>query len=108
MGWGSQGGGTTQLLWREFGDYWDREDTRPIHLKEADALLNTLQAIRNEIRDARMDAWCDNTAVVECCRQMASNDPSLNKVMQELFQFTMVFDVLLIVQYIATKDIVLI
>ncbi len=55
-----------------------------------------------------MDAWCDNTAVVECCRQMASNDPSLNKVMQELFQFTMVFDVLLIVQYIATKDIVLI
>ncbi len=60
MKWGNQGGVTTQPLWRELEDYWDREDTRPIHLKEAYALLNTLQAIRDEVRHARVDVWCDN------------------------------------------------
>ena len=41
------------------GDYWDAEDARPIHIKEAYGLLNTLQAVSSKVANKRVDALVD-------------------------------------------------
>lgn len=46
------------------GDFFSDSDTRPIHLKEAEALYRTLSAIRQDLENLRVDAYVDNQAVV--------------------------------------------
>lgn len=49
-----------------FGDYWLERDERPIHLKESEALLKTVQSLdtSTKIRDHRLDMLTDNQAVL--------------------------------------------
>lgn len=42
------------------GDFFSDSDTRPIHLKEAEALYRTLSAIRQDLENLRVDAYVDN------------------------------------------------
>ena len=48
---------------QEFGDYWKSRDSRPIHIKEAQAVVNSLFALKETISDHRVDVFCDNLAV---------------------------------------------
>ena len=104
--WGAAIQNSTQTgsAWNEIGDYWQQGDNRPIHIKEAYALLHTLQAIADTIRHARVDALIDNMALVLAWQRLGCKDPALNSVLQELFQFTMEHDILLVVEYVASKD----
>ncbi|CAC5395301.1 unnamed protein product [Mytilus coruscus] len=46
------------------GDYWDTNDCRPIHEKEADAVLKSLQSLGSSLQDSRVDLFTDNMAVI--------------------------------------------
>ena len=34
----------------EIGDFWQRGDSRPVHVKEADAVLQFLMAVQSEVK----------------------------------------------------------
>ena len=48
----------------EFSDFWKNDDSRPIHLKEANALVNALNSVSSKVRAHRVDAYVDNLACV--------------------------------------------
>ncbi|VDH90424.1 Hypothetical predicted protein [Mytilus galloprovincialis] len=52
---------------KEFGDFWiqGQNSEEAIHVKEAFALLNTLKSVQSQLMDHRVDAFCDNMAVVK-------------------------------------------
>ena len=43
----------------EYGDYWENRDKSPVHIKEANALLQSLLSVKNMIVNAKVDAFCD-------------------------------------------------
>ena len=88
----------------EMGDFWQRDDMRPIHVKEADAVLQCLRAIGDEAQDTRMDLFCDNSAVVSAWQNQGCRDPMLNNVLKEIFQYVCAKNVQLVLKYIPTKD----
>lgn len=47
-----------------FGDFWAKGDIRPIHQKEATAVLKALQSLKLDVQDHRVDLFVDNMAVV--------------------------------------------
>ncbi|KAJ8321445.1 hypothetical protein KUTeg_001003 [Tegillarca granosa] len=46
-----------------FGDVFDSNDARPIHLKEAVAIINTIQLLFDDLKNYRVDAFVDNEAL---------------------------------------------
>jgi hypothetical protein len=84
----------------EMGDFWDAKDERPIHVKEADALVRTLQAIQDKMRNRRVDAYVDNMAVVSVWERQGRRDPVLNRVVKELYQVTYVNNIDLKLVYV--------
>lgn len=69
---------------QEFGDFWSVCDQRPFHVKEASALLCALQSVGNLIENSRVDAFCDNQAVIASWNNQGGRDSSLNQVLKEL------------------------
>ncbi|KAJ8316599.1 hypothetical protein KUTeg_005850 [Tegillarca granosa] len=66
----------------EFSDFWDSNDVRPIHVKEAHSLLNALISIKPQVADHRIDAFVDNMALVHTWNNQGRKDPSLNRVVK--------------------------
>ena len=61
------------------GDYWQHNDARPIHLKEADALICALKCASSHIINSRVDAYVDSMDVVcawngQGCKSLELND----------------------------------
>ncbi|CAG2231232.1 unnamed protein product [Mytilus edulis] len=75
-----------------------------IHVKEAFALLNTLKSVQSQLMDHRVDAFCDNMAVVKAWENQGGRDPSLNAVLKDIFYFTHEFNMSLHVHFIASAD----
>ena len=88
----------------EIGDFWQSGDSRPIHVKEADAVLQCLTAIENEVQDARIDLFCDNTAVVYAWQNQGCRDPMLNNVLKKIFQLVCDKIMHLLLKYIHTSN----
>lgn len=87
----------------EFGDYWENKDNPPIHVKEANALLQSLLSVRNRIIDTRVDVFCDNLAVVKAWNNQGGKDPSLNKVLKEIFELSKSVNMDLRLLYISSE-----
>lgn len=45
-------------------DYWRASDSRPIHLKEAEAVLQGLLTVSADIEDHQVVIYVDNTSVM--------------------------------------------
>ena len=65
-------------------DMWPANDKRPIHIKEAHALLKTLQAVGPTMENSRIDAMVDNMAVVHAWSREGSKDTSLNSILKQM------------------------
>ncbi|CAG2202826.1 unnamed protein product [Mytilus edulis] len=72
----------------EFGDFWNKNDSSPIHVKEANALLHSLFCLKRELSTPRVDAFCDNLAVVNAWSNQGGRDPSLNGVCERYSLFS--------------------
>ena len=85
-------------------DLWDKNDERPIHLKETQALINGLKSVSDVVRDHRVDAYVDNLACVQAWEKRTFKDLALNELMKDLFNFTVEFNVDLRLYYIPSKE----
>ncbi|KAK3107249.1 hypothetical protein FSP39_010260 [Pinctada imbricata] len=72
----------------KMGDFWERDDSRPIHIKEAQALIKTLTALEGSICYHKVDAFVNNKALVSVWERQGRKDPSLNRVIKELYEIT--------------------
>ena len=89
---------------QEFGDFWEAMDERPIHVKEASALSFALQSVVDQIMDKRVDAYCDNQAVVAAWNNQGARDSALNSVLKEIFHLSCQKNFDLRLHYINTKE----
>ncbi|KAK3106944.1 hypothetical protein FSP39_003582 [Pinctada imbricata] len=88
----------------KMGDFWERDDSRPIHIKEAQALIKTLTALEGSICNHRVDAFVKNKALVSVWERQGRKDPSLNRVIKELYEITLRNNVDLHLVYIPSKE----
>ncbi|CAG2240571.1 unnamed protein product [Mytilus edulis] len=68
------------------GDYWLADDTRPIHEKEAEAILKALQSFRGNLIRLSVDVLTDSMAVIGAWNSQGSKCPALNCIMKDIFQ----------------------
>ena len=88
----------------ELADFWAKGDTRPTHLKEAEALLLTLRAVRDRIAGHRMDAFVDNMAVVCAWGKQGCRDMELERLLKHVFVLVTSHNVDLHLAYIKSGD----
>jgi hypothetical protein len=83
---------------------WQAGDNRPIHLKEAEALLKTLSAVPQLIKDKRVDARVDNMAVYHGWERVKARDPALNHILKQIAHHMNALNCDLRLCYIPSKD----
>lgn len=86
-------------------DYWPEEErAHPIMVLEARALLNVLTCFESHTLNTRVDANVDNTVLIAAWQNEGCRCAELNKVLKELFHFTLKNAVTLKLTYIASAD----
>lgn len=82
-------------------DFWtDDYIDRPIMIKEAVALLNSLLSLKSDIKNKRVIAKVDNNAVVHSWHNQYSKNQELNGILKKIFQLTYEQNCALTLEYI--------
>ena len=85
--------------------YWDTTERKlPIFVKEALALLRTLENILHTHSNTRIDAFVDNKAVLASWDKQVSKSPIISCVMKSIFQFVFKRNILLSLYYVPSKE----
>jgi hypothetical protein len=96
--WGASVAGET------LHDRWAESDTRPIHLKETDALIHTIQAMQDTLRNKRVDALVDNQALIAAWQRLGSRDAAFNSLLKQLIQLVASINCDLALKYIRSAE----
>lgn len=88
----------------ELSDLWPTNDKRPIHIKEADALLKTIEAIGQKLRNCRVEAKVDNMAVVHAWQKEGAKDHNLNVILKKICTQTINLNCDLRLTYIKSEE----
>ena len=85
--------------------YWD-ESSRdlPIAVREAKALLYTIESFDASVANSRLDCFIDNKAVVAAWQKQASKNPVLSQVMKYIFQLTLRSNLALSTYFVPSAD----
>ena len=85
----------------ETRDIW-REDVRdkPIAVKEALALVNTLKAGKSVLSNCRVDAHVDCLALIQAWKRQGGKSKQLNDALKELFQTLLAQNISLSLQFV--------
>lgn len=86
-----------------FGDFWEEGDKRPIHLKEAEALLKAVQSLGLEIKNHRLDILTDNKAVLFSWQNQGSKNRDLSCIMKQIFQYLFEHNIEMNLEYVPSK-----
>ncbi len=86
------------------GDYWKAGDDRPIHLKEASALLLSLQSVASGYRDHRVDVFVDNMALQLAWQNGGCRDQELARILKRIFGLVRAFNIDLSLFYISSEE----
>ena len=86
-----------------FSDFWASDDNRPIHLKEAEAVLRALSSMDSRIIDTRVDILTDNMAVIQSFENQGGKCQALNKIMKQIFTFGCSHNIDLHLRYVPTS-----
>ena len=76
--------GGDELVWSH---YWSDIDTRPIQVKEADAILMTLMSLGDSLENSRVDILTDNMAVMGAWNNQGERSQSLNDILKAIFGY---------------------
>ena len=87
-----------------FGDYWQKGDNRPIHLKEAEALLRAVQSLGEKVHNHRLDILTDNKAVLFSWQNQGGRDKHLTDIMKELFEYVFVYNIDINLSYVPSAQ----
>ena len=82
------------------GDFFRDNDTRPIHLKEAEGLYQAINVMSSQLENHRVDAHVDNQAVVAAWEGQGCKCPELNNYVKKIFDITYSKNIDLKVHYI--------
>jgi hypothetical protein len=85
-------------------DMWKNDDSRPIHLKEAEALEKTLSLIPQKIKNKRVDAYVDNMALLKAWEHGGAKDICLNRILKRIFEITMKCNCELRLLYVSSEN----
>ncbi|KAK3737963.1 hypothetical protein QZH41_000765 [Actinostola sp. cb2023] len=89
---------------KESRGYWDEETrAQPIAVKEALALLRTLESLSGDTSNARIDAFVDNKVLLDSWIQQTSRSPAITTVMKQLFSFTMSRNLALVMHLVPSR-----
>lgn len=66
-------------------DFWSNDDSRPIHLKEAEAVYNVLYSCKDKIKNSRVDVLSDIMAVIKTWENQGGKDKQLNDIIKHFF-----------------------
>ena len=83
-----------------FSDFWGADDTRPIHLKEAHAVLQALRSMGTDISDHRVDLLTDNMAVLRSWENQGGKGRQLNDLMKLIFEWVFMKNIDLKMSYV--------
>ena len=93
---------TGEAVGLEVHDYFT-DLAEPIHVKEAQAVLKTLQALQDSLKDCRVDLLTDNQALIAAWQRQGSKSKTLNDILKSLFSITIRLNLDLQMQYINTS-----
>ena len=86
-------------------DYWSASLVDlDINVKETKALSNTLFSFGDKLRDARVDAYVDNQALVRAWHSQAARSSSLSDALKELSNMVLSLNLHLSVFYIPSRE----
>lgn len=85
------------------GDYWSENDTRPIHVKEADAILRSLLSLSSMVQDSRVDVYTDSMAVIGSWSSQGKRCKELNDIIKDVFQFIVAKNIDLRLTFVSSK-----
>lgn len=102
--WGAVVGLDDDRSRQELADFWQVGDDRPIHVKEAEALLATLKSVSQRLAGHRVDAYLDNMAVVDAWSRFRIKDQRLAKIIKAIFQVVTELNIDLSLQYIPSVE----
>ena len=85
-------------------DRWSKEDRRPIHMKETEALINTLDSIPDRMRNRRVDVKVDNQALIKAWERNGAKNKDLNDLLKVLFTKVTALNCELHLSYISTSE----
>lgn len=63
-------------------DYWESDDSRPIHEKDADAVLKSMQSVKGFLQDSRVEILSNNMAVIGAWKNQGGRSGPLNGIMK--------------------------
>ncbi len=89
---------------QEMSDFWPRGDSRPIHVKEAEALKLALVSIKDQIQDSRVDAYVDNTALLHAWGRQGCKDIHMARVLKSIFEVVSKYNVDLNLHYVPSGE----
>jgi hypothetical protein len=89
---------------QEISDYFKEGDTRAIHLKETQALINVIRSLSSKLQDCRLFVKTDNKALEGVWKRQGSRHSDFNELLQQLFQLTVQYNLDLHLDYINTKE----
>lgn len=87
----------------QFSDFWEDNDDRPIHLKEAHALLLALRSILPDIIGHRVDVLTDSKALLFAWQNQGGRDKALTDFVKQIFQLVYENKIHLSLSYIPSK-----
>jgi hypothetical protein len=76
----------------------------PIHIKEAQAVLKTIEAFGETLRNSRIDILADNQALVWSWNGQGSRSSALNSILKSIFEMTLLYNIDLNLAYIHTSE----
>ena len=89
-----------------FGDYWNENEKEFfISTKEMLALVNSIKALPEEVRNCRVDAYVDSKVLIGAWQgQGSKSSPQLTKVTKELFFALSAVNIDLRLHYLPSKE----
>ena len=85
-----------------FSDFWDAGDNRPIHVKEAYAILMAFASLAERVRDKRVDILTDNQAVIKVYENQGGMS-GFAQYYKEIFNFVSSHNIDLHLYYVPSK-----
>ena len=91
---------------KETRDYWSPDDLEVsggIAVKEAKALYQTLSIFRNELANGRVDAYVDNSSLIDFWNNEGGRNIILTNEIEDLFLLSMDLNIALNMRYVLSK-----
>lgn len=86
-------------------DYWCLGDKgKPIAVREALALLYTLKAAGDELRNSRVDCFVDNVALAQSWKRQGGKSKNISDVIIEIYEVALKYNLVLNLAYVPSGE----